>query len=236
MLSLSAGCQLPAPAGPRLIGEGRRALFIGNSYLYTQDIPGIVQALAASTGDQLAVETVAGPDMALIDHWRSGLARAEIAKGRWEWVILQQGPSSTAINRDSLRLVTALFDADIRAVSGTTTLFSAWPSAARRADFDAAIASYTTAATAVGGKLLPVASGWLAAWARDPSVQLYVDGLHPSAEGAYLSALVVYAKLLGKTPIGLPATLRLRSGATLSIAPETAVMLQQAAGEATTTP
>ncbi|MHB0949770.1 MAG: hypothetical protein ACYC4J_12015, partial [Gemmatimonadaceae bacterium] len=206
------------------------------SYLYTRDIPGIVQAMATSSGDQLAVETIAGPDMALIDHWNAGVARAEIAKGGWEWVILQQKPSSTAVNRDSLRLTTALFDADIPAVAGATALFSAWPSAPRRADFDAAIAAYTAAASAVGGKLLPVASGWLAAWARDSSVQLYLDGLHPSAEGAYLSALIVYAKLLGKSSVGLPATLRLRSGATLSIAPETAVTLQKSAAEVTPVP
>ena len=42
-----AGCPGSIATGPRLIGEGRRALFVGNSYLYTMDIPGIVQASAA---------------------------------------------------------------------------------------------------------------------------------------------------------------------------------------------
>ena len=51
------------------IGEGRRVLFVGNSYLYSQDIPGIVQALADSAGgDKLAVATTAAPNFALIDH------------------------------------------------------------------------------------------------------------------------------------------------------------------------
>ena len=51
------------------IGEGRRVLFVGNSYLYSQDIPGIVQALADSAGgDKLAVATIAAPNFALIDH------------------------------------------------------------------------------------------------------------------------------------------------------------------------
>lgn len=41
-----------------------------------------MQALADSAGgDRLAVETVAGPDMALVDHWNGGTARHEIARG-----------------------------------------------------------------------------------------------------------------------------------------------------------
>ena len=66
LLAAGSSCLSQDTTGPRLIGEGRRVLFIGNSYLYTQDIPGIVQALADSAhGDKLAVETVAGPDLAL---------------------------------------------------------------------------------------------------------------------------------------------------------------------------
>ena len=185
-----AGClSLPSTA-PRLIGEGRLALFIGNSYLYTMDVPGIVQSLADSAGgDRLAVMTIAGPDMALIDHWYQGTARKEIVGRPWEWVVLQQGPSSTEINRDSLRLVTGLFS-DLM-TSGQPALFSAWPSAQRVQDFPRAIESYRLAAADVGGIYVPVAAAWLAAWNRDASLQLYADGLHPSPAGAYLSALVV---------------------------------------------
>src|SRR5688572_22488121 len=107
---LLVGCLSIPSTAPRLVGEGRLALFIGNSYLYTMDVPGLVQSFADSAGnDRLAVMTIAGPDMALIDHWNAGTARQEIAKRNWEWVVLQQGPSSTEINRDSLRLVTGMY-------------------------------------------------------------------------------------------------------------------------------
>ena len=227
-------CNLTSTApGPRLIGEGRRVLFIGNSYLYSADVPGIVQALAkAAGGDQLAVETVAGPDMALIDHWNEGTAQREIAKGGWEWVVLQQGPSSVDVNRDTLRMTTKLFADEMSKVAAKPALFSAWPSEPRRQDFPRAIESYTLAAADVDGVLLPVAAAWLAAWSRDASVKLYADGLHPSTAGAYLSALVIYARLLGKTPVGLPATLQLSNGATLSLDPNLAALLQAAAADA----
>jgi len=226
------GC-LSAPTSPRpqLIGDGRPVLFIGNSYLYTQDVPGIVQAMADSAGgDKLAVMTVAFPDYALIDHWNEGTARSQIAKHAFEWVVLQQGPSSVELNRDTLRLATKLF-ADEMANTGNArpALFSAWPNASRRQDFTRAIESYTLAAADVNGILLPVASGWLAAWDRVSTLQLYEDGLHPSKEGAYLAALVIYAQLLGKSPVGLPATVRTHGGLTIAISPNTAATLQDAA-------
>jgi hypothetical protein len=223
----------PGVTDPRLIGEGRRVLFIGNSYLYEQDVAGIVQALADSAGgDKLAVETVAGADMALIDHWNEGTSRREIAEGGWEWVVLQQGPSSVEINRDSLRMLAQMFAADIRAVGATPALFSAWPSASRRQDFPRAIESYTLAASDVSGLLLPIARSWLNAWETDPQLALYSDGLHPSPAGAYLAALVIYGRLLGQSPRGLPSRLRLRSGAVLTLSDALAATLQEAAERA----
>jgi hypothetical protein len=232
-LATLAACLGTKVTGPKVIGEGRRVLFIGNSYLYIQDIAGIVQAMADSAGgDKLAVETVAGPDMALIDHWYTGLARGEIAKGGWEWVVLQQGPSAVQVNRDTLRLATALFAGDIAKVNAKPALFSAWPAAANIADFPRAIESYRLAAADVNGLFMPVASSWQGAWSRQPNILMYMDGLHPTLEGAYVAALVVYGKLLGKSTKGLPPGLRLKSGAVMNINPATATMLQAAADSA----
>jgi hypothetical protein len=197
------------------------------------DLPGIVQALADSAhGEPLAVETVGEPDFALIDHWGAGLARREIAKGGWSFVVLQQGPSSVEVNRDTLRLATTLFAAGISAVGGRPALFSAWPTIDRRQDFPRAIESYQLAAADVHGVFLPVASAWVAAWDRNPNISLYSsDGLHPSQAGSYLSALVIYAKLSNHAVVGLPSTLQLRSGTRVTIDPSIARTLQDAATE-----
>jgi hypothetical protein len=215
---------------PVIIGEGRRALFIGNSYTYYADIPGLVQAMADSAGgDKIAVETVAGPDMALVDHWKEGTAKREIAEGGWEWVVLQQGPSSVQVNRDSLRTLTQMFGVEISKVSAKAALLSAWPSATRMQDFDRAIESYALAASDVSGILLPVASSWKKAWEADASLQMYSDGLHPSAIGAYLAAATIYSKLLSRTPVGLPLILRTRGGLVISVSPTVGAILQNAA-------
>lgn len=234
LVVLSACIDTPTEPPVEPIGEGRRALFIGNSYLYAQDIPGIVQALADSAGgDQIAVGTVAYPDAALSDHLRSGAALPSIRSVSWEWVILQQGPSSVLVNRDSLRQSTAEFAAEIESIGARPALFSAWPSSSRRQDFPAAIESYRLAAEDVGGLFLPVAGAWLEAWERDPDVILYADAVHPSVAGAYLAALVIYARLLEASPIGLPASFRTRAGVTVTLPLPLAEMLQAAALAAT---
>ncbi|HEY6146635.1 MAG TPA: hypothetical protein VIZ69_03020 [Thermoanaerobaculia bacterium] len=95
--------------------------------------------------------------------------------------------------------------------------------------------SYRTAARDVGGLLLPAGEAWRAAWARNPKAELYsADGFHPTAEGSYLAALVMYAALYGKTPVGLPGRLTAKPGATalVDLGPAEARLLQEAATEA----
>jgi hypothetical protein len=213
-------------------GEATRVLFIGNSYLYHRDIPGMVAAFADSVGGgKLIVASVTGPDMALIDHWNTDEARRAIAEGAWHWVVLQQGPSSLGASRDTLRLAVDRFATAISKVNAGLAVFFPWPAQHRRQDFMGAIESHALATAAVHGLALPVAPAWLAAWARDANVALYDDGPHPSEAGAYLSALVIYGQLFGRSPRGLPYTLRLRSGSVISVPPETAALLQEVAAE-----
>jgi hypothetical protein len=126
------------------------------------------------------------------------------------------------------------FAQSIHAAGAQPAFYQVWPAADRAADFSRANESYRLAAAAANGVLLPVGEAWLATQRIDPSVPLYAfDGLHPSAEGSYLAALVMYAVLYAKSPTGLPATLRLRSGATYAVSPHAAAVLQSAAEETT---
>lgn len=231
----AAMCNDPAEPPRQNGGSGKRALFIGNSYLYTMNVPGIVQALATANGDQLTVRMEAEPNYALIDHWNRGAIQSVITSQSWDWVVLQQGPSSVELNRDTLRLATAYFDPLIKQAHGTPALFSAWPSEPRRDDFGPAIESYAIAAADVGGIFLPVATAWLEAWNIDPSLQLYEDGLHPSPEGAYLAALVVYARLFDRSPIGQPYELNVPGGGQIQFEEGVAATLQAAAAAALST-
>ncbi len=227
------GCLSAGVTAPELIGEGKPILFIGNSYTYVNDVPGIVQALADSAGEKVAVMTVGQPDFALVDHISLGTAQREIAKGGWAFVVLQQGPSSVEVNRDTLRLATKALAPSIAAAGGKPALFSAWPTSGRLVDYPRAIESYRLAAADVNGVFLPIAGAWLKAWEKDPNLQLYAsDGLHASVLGSYLAAVVIYSRLLNRPATGLPSTLKLKSGAVLTIDAAVAKKLQDAAAAA----
>jgi len=177
---------------------------------------------------------VAKPDYSLEDHWNDGDAMSGIRSGGWNVVVLQQGPSSLETSRALLLQYTRLFSDAITKAGARPALYQVWPTSDRSMDFARANESYRLAAGAVNGILFPVGEAWLAAQRIDPATPLYAfDGLHPSVEGSYLAALVMYAVLYGKSPDGLPATLRLRAGGVVAVAPRVASVLQQAAAEAT---
>jgi hypothetical protein len=235
---ISGACSLDDTVVPQAHPDkGRPILFVGNSLTYVNELPAILEAMADSAGGKkLAVESVAYPDFALQDHWAEGTALKAIKRGGWEMVILQQGSSALPENRANLRQWTAAFAVEIRKVNAQPGLYMVWPQSDRQFDFQNVITSYTLAAADVNGTLFPVGAAWLAVWKRDPAVQLYSpDGLHPTIAGSYLAAAVIYAKLYDKSPVGLPATLRLSSGATVSVTKDLAAILQAAAAEVTGT-
>jgi hypothetical protein len=112
---------------------------------------------------------------------------------------------------------------------GKPVLFSAWPAYDRRVDFARAAESYRLAAEDVSGLYAPVANAWVQAWSRDASVNLYSDGLHANSAGSYLAALVIYSRIFGKSPVGLPATIPLRNGQTINFSATLTKLLQESA-------
>ncbi|MFL5381494.1 MAG: hypothetical protein ACJ8GN_03115 [Longimicrobiaceae bacterium] len=218
-------------AGPTAVeeGDGRGVLFIGNSLTYANDLPEMVRALALASGETLRIGMVANPDWSLEDHWNGGGARSAI-RGEWNVVVLQQGPSSLPESRALLIEYARRFAGEIRAAGAAPALYAVWPSHARFGDFDRARESYRLAAQEVDGMLLPAGEAWRAAWRADPDLPLYAaDGLHPSVTGTYATALVIYARILDRSPVGAPSTLTLRSGAVVHIDPAVAEVLQRAA-------
>ena len=129
----------PIPAG------GFHVLFIGNSLTYVNDLPGTLVGLAASAGDTIRAAAVALPDFAVIDHALGlGGSRAveAIKLGGWHTVILQQGPTSQALYRDTLVLAAQLLDPLVRAAGGRTALMMVWPNADQPSLFDPIRISY----------------------------------------------------------------------------------------------
>lgn len=220
-LVVALSCSAHAQPAPTV-----RLLFVGNSLTSTNDLPGMLETLSRTAGGpRVDCESVAFPTYSLEDHWNRGDAAKAIARGGWQTVILQQGPSALPESQVLLREYTRKFDARIRRAGATTALYMVWPFSTRRGDFDGVKRSYQAAARDVGGLFLPVGEAWRAVWRRDAKIALYgSDGFHPTPEATYLAALVIYQRITGTNPAAtLPPS--------ITIASDRAAVLRQAAAE-----
>jgi len=206
--AIAACLSVEDPGGvPVLPAGGHHVLFIGNSLTYTNDLPGTLTALAKSVNDTIRTISVALPDFAVIDH-ALGLSNAVdvIRSQSWEYVVLQQGPTTTAVNRDTLIIATKALDPIVKSSGGRTAQLMAWPQASAPHLFPLVLASSQAAANSVErGVLFPAGEAWRAALEQDPAIPLYgPDGYHPAPLGTYLAALVVYEKVTGHDARLLP--------------------------------
>ena len=220
--------------GPVAVPGAHNVLFIGNSLTYTNDLPAVVAAIATQAGDTLHVGSVTGGNLALIDHTNGATnAMAVIDQGGWEYVVMQQGPTSTGgVCQDTLVLAANRLAPHIRAQGGIPAMYEVWPAANRLAFFDNVRNAYAQTAASVQGLFMPAGEAWRAAWAVDPGLPLYgPDSFHPSPMGTYLAALTIYQRVTGRDPRTLPDQALGATGA-LSLAPATVQLLQQAAFDA----
>ena len=212
LLCLTAGltaCLSALATGPEVpsFPDGTtRVLFIGNSLTSVEDVPGRVVQIARQYGDSsVRVAMIAAPNYALIDHLAGSAARAALTESRWEFVVLQQGPSSLPENQLLLRDWSALFAPLIRDAGAMSVHYGVWPHRSRPLDMPAVERAYYDAARHVQGEFAGAGTAWYRALAVQPSLPLYAaDGLHAAPMGAYLSALVLASRILGRDPTTLP--------------------------------
>ena len=207
----------------------RSVLFVGNSLTYANDLPGMVRQLAGAAGRSVKVAMIAGPDLAVIDHTTGASdAPAKIARGHWDIVLLQQGPTPAGICRDTLVIAAMRLAPAVRAAGGRTALFLPWPRRGFPQSLEPAAASVTAAARAVGGAVVPIGIAWRKALEADPALPLYgEDGYHPAPAGTLLAALTVYDRLTGDDVRSI-AIDRLRAIAS-GLTPQQATALAEAA-------
>ena len=153
LLSVAASC---ATAPPTVPDPALRILFIGNSLTSANDLPGLVRRLAESDpARQVMISSVTFGNYSLEDHWNRGDAQQAIAGARWDYVVLQQGPSALPESRVLLVEYTERFAGEIQRVGGRPAVYMVWPSLDRESEWDAVTANHQAAAEAVSGVLFP---------------------------------------------------------------------------------
>jgi hypothetical protein len=223
---------------PRVSGPPLRVLFIGNSYtFYNGGVDAVVAAMARAGGRTIDTASVAVGDKSLEWHWQNGDARAAIARGGWDYVVLQELSTRPVANPELMTEFARKFDADIKAAGAKTVLFGTWgrynePETQR--DINRA---YEKLAAELGARLARVGPAFERVLEDRPSIRLHADDRsHPSGAGTYLAAAVFYATLTSDSPEGLPSTLTTASGKAITLDPADAKALQRAAGVVSASP
>ena len=187
-------------------------LFIGNSHVFNNDVPGLFQRVAASQGKKVWVEQTVRGGAPLDWHWTKGNARQKIVSRDFDFVVLQEQSGTQALDpRAHSRSARRFVDLIDRATDAEPVFFQQWPwdwghpaYENPRADVsspkDMLERTQRTMKTLSNyGRVAPIGEAWWAVMqdsGRD--IQLhYSDGNHAKMAGAYLTAWVLYAAIFG---------------------------------------
>jgi hypothetical protein len=213
-----------------------RVLFIGNSYTFFNGGMGtLVQSLASAVKvgrEQEYVEVTKG-GLTLEGHWAEGQALAQIRKGGWDFVVLQEHSLRPLQDREKMYSYAKRFDAEIRKVGAKTVFYETWARKNRPEMQSGLDAAYTGIAKEVTALVAPAGLAWQAALKVKPDLSLHIADLsHPTPAGSYLNACVFYETFFGRSPEGLPRTIRNAAGKVLvELSESDATLLQHAAFE-----
>lgn len=213
-----------------------RVLFIGNSYTYENNLPGMVEAMGEAAGVRIEVASSIGGGMTLEDHWAGGTGAAVrlIESGRFTHVVLQEQSERPLVDRAGfLAPARELGQAVLRAGSAPV-FFVTWARAYAPETQAGLTDAYREAARITGAALAPVGPTWAAARALYPELPLYAgDGSHPAPEGTYVAGLVMFAALTARSPQGLPGELSGHGARLIALdwSPERRLAVQMAAAQ-----
>jgi len=171
-------------------------LFVGNSLTYTHNLPALVAARAKLQGVEVETEQLAYPNYALEDHWNDGNLQRMIRAGRYDYVIVQQGPSSQADGRAMLMTYGPKIEAICKKANSKLVFFMVWPAKANLHTFDGVITNYRDAAEAANALLCPVGERWKEYFETTGDYSYYgADAFHPSLKGSEVAAGIIVSIL-----------------------------------------
>lgn len=189
----------------------KKVLFVGNSYTYFWNLPQQVTQLAKE-GDMDIVtkqSTIGGANLG--QHWRGDrdLKTVQLIKNENFDAIVLQDQSLRAIQHpDSLMLFGEKLAKLAKDNGAKVYVYMTWARAFDPFMQKEITTGYEQLAERIDATVVPVGLAWEKARKLRPDIELYdPDNSHPSNVGSYLSACVFYAKLTGKSPVGLPSRL-----------------------------
>lgn len=194
------------------------ALFIGNSYTASNNLPQLVRDVALSAGDTLVFDSNTPGGFRLIDHTANTTTQNKIMQGNWDFVILQ-GQSQEPITQSGvfesgaggLRSLVKEHNPCAmlmpymtwgRENGDTTDNCFFFPVMCTYEGMDTTLMHrYLDVTDILSGEVAPVSVVWRYLRQNYPSIDLYTaDGSHPSLAGSYAAACTFYTSIFKKDP------------------------------------
>lgn len=193
-----------------------RVLFIGNSYVFVNDLPGTFAALAKSGGHPVETGMAAEGGWTLYQHANSTQTLEQLNSSHWDYVVLQEQSQIPSVEQYRVQkmfpaarlLVQQIQQAGARPVFFLTWAHrDGWPEEGL-SDYESMQLQINQGYMAIANEshspVAPVGYAWLTAWLQNPQLSLWqLDGSHPSTAGTYLAACVFYAAIFIENPEGL---------------------------------
>jgi hypothetical protein len=196
-----------------------RILFIGNSYVNSNDLPGMVHQMSASMGEFVETMRVSPGGSTFEGHSSSAVTQAAIAQGGWDFVVLQeqsQRPSfPPAQVAADVYPYAALLVEQVHAVDPCTEVVFLMTWGRENGDqanceFYEPLCTYAGMQQRLRDSYVEMAVdnvSWCApvgvAWAQHrevhPSTGLYTDGSHPNVTGSYIAACTLASTIFRRS-------------------------------------
>lgn len=198
-------------------------LFIGNSYTYVNDLPGLFTGLSEAGSRPVRIDASTFGGYSLEDHTNAQATLDKITQDSWSYVVLQEQSVIPTIHYwryNSMHPASRLLDSLIRLQGAKTAFFMTWgrkyggqqsygdslsPNFRDYFEMQESLrVAYEEIANELSSTMVPVGMAYARARHIDSLVDLWQgDNSHPTLEGTYLGACVFYAVLHGASPVGL---------------------------------
>jgi len=217
------------PLGNLKAQDTLAVLFLGNSYTSVNNLPQLVQALSASVGKTLIVDSHTPGGMTLTNHVNDPTTQSKIAQRAWDYVVLQeqsQVPTIDFYRYNNMYPAMADLQAMVAQSSPCAKLitYMTWgrryggqqcdPSNTHCSpvfvDFNHMQDSLTSAYTGISNQLqiqcAPVGVVWQHILNDSNLVLHSSDNSHPGLDGSYVAALTLFASIWKRPSLGLSYT------------------------------
>ena len=181
-----------------------RVLFVGNSYIYYNNLPQMVSLISDSIKTKLICSrsTVGGAHLG--EHWNGlrGLKSKQlIQKGKYDIVVIQDNSMWPVDNPDSVYKYAKLMCDLIKSTGAKPYIYETWARLKVPQHQKEINAVYEKVARENNATLVPVGEAWEKARTARPDLVLFdADGSHPSNIGTFLIATMFAKKISGSLP------------------------------------